>query len=139
MPVYECFNEEYAKIIDPTDIDASIIKQFDNIDAAVEWFESELDKHDIETIGYVDEVFPLEEFTDIISNEYPMVTVNDIIGEFGCITVAFNHHSLRPSDQISYIKDKVYSIFSGDVSVSIDRNGSVVIDLELESETINEE
>lgn len=137
MSKYECFNEKYAKIISPTDDDASIIKQFDNIDDAVEWFESELDKHDIETIGYVGEVFPLDEFTDLISNEYPMVVVNDTIGEFGCITVSFNHHNLHPSDPINYVKDKVSSIFSGEVSISIDRNGSVVIDVELESETIN--
>jgi hypothetical protein len=139
MSKYECFNEIYAKIIDPTDVDASIIKEFDNIEYACDWFESELERHGIDTIGYIDEVFPLEEITEKISNDYPNVEVDDTIGEFGSINISFNHHKLVPSDPLNYVKTLVNAMFTGETSFTQHKDGSVDIDIELESETINDE
>lgn len=139
MSKYECFNEEYTKIINPSDVDASIIKEFNDIDDACKWFESELEKYDIDSIGYVDEVFSVEKFTQLVTAEYPLVSVNNTMDEFGCINIVFNHHTNTPSDPVSYIKDIVTSIFDGDVKFAKLTNGSVDIDFELESETVNDD
>ena len=137
MRQYEFFNEEYAKIIDPID-DGSIIKEFDLIEDAVNWFESELDNYDIDTVGYIDEVFPLEEVTEKISNDYPNVEVNDTIGEFGSFNISFNHHKLIPSNPLNYVKEVVNALFTGEASFNQCKDGSVDIDIELESDTIND-
>ena len=125
MSKYECFNEKYAKIIDPTDVNASIIKEFDNIEDACNWFESELETHDIGTVGYVNEVFPLEEITEKISTDYPNIEVDDTIGEFGSVNISFNHHKLIPSDPLNYVKEVVTALFTGESSFTQHKDRSV--------------